>query len=136
MTRARHRLQLTRPRLPRAQASTEAGRQVTAKPAVSARTPDPHMLDLAVTVMAASPTFYRRLGVAVPGTRTRPVPMFSRGSPAASASSSTPPDQARPWHAAWRADPASVNVVIGFSPPTRHRPGGTPFPGSASQAGY
>ncbi|HUC36898.1 MAG TPA: VOC family protein [Acidimicrobiales bacterium] len=81
--------------------------------------PDLHMLNLVVQDMEESLTFYRLLGVAVPeaddvvGGHAQ-VRMPSGFSLEIDTASST-----RLWHAAMRSDPAPVNVVVGFSLPTR-----------------
>jgi catechol 2,3-dioxygenase-like lactoylglutathione lyase family enzyme len=81
--------------------------------------PDLHMLNLVVGDMPASLDFYRRLGIDVPdGGVTTGVHVQLRMPGGFSLELDTA-ESARLWHAAWRTDPASVGVVIGFSLPTR-----------------
>jgi uncharacterized glyoxalase superfamily protein PhnB len=81
--------------------------------------PDLHMLNLVVEDMAASLDFYRRLGIAVPRAEDAAGPHVQLRMPGGFSLELDKAESARLWHAAWRADPASVNVVIGFSLPTR-----------------
>jgi len=85
---------------------------------MSESTPDLHMLNLVVADVSASLDFYRQLGITVPDdaavmdhTQLRMPGGFSLELDTA--------ESARLWHAGWRADPASVRAVIGFSLPTR-----------------
>jgi uncharacterized glyoxalase superfamily protein PhnB len=81
-------------------------------------TPDLHMLNVVVTDMAASVEFYRRLGVAADGVDTSGAHVQLRMPSGFSLELDTA-ESARLWHAAWRADPDSVSVVIGFALPSR-----------------
>lgn len=81
--------------------------------------PDLHMLNLVVEDMAASLDFYRRLGIAVPRAEDAAGPHVQLRMPGGFSLELDKAESARLWHAAWRADPASVSVVIGFSLPTR-----------------
>jgi uncharacterized glyoxalase superfamily protein PhnB len=86
---------------------------------MSESTPDLHMLNVVVADMSASLDFYRQLGVAVPdGAAAVGGHMQLRMTGGFSLELDTA-ESARLWHAGWRADPASVRVVIGFSLPTR-----------------
>jgi catechol 2,3-dioxygenase-like lactoylglutathione lyase family enzyme len=81
--------------------------------------PDLHMVNVIVADMAASLDFYRRLGVTMPeGQDVAGDHVQLRMASGFSFELDTA-DSARLWHAAWRADPASTRVVIGFSLPTR-----------------
>ncbi len=81
--------------------------------------PDLHMLNVIVGDMQASLDFYGRLGIAVPdGKDTAGVHVQLRMPGGFSLELDTA-ESARLWHAAWRTDPASADVVIGFSFPTR-----------------
>jgi catechol 2,3-dioxygenase-like lactoylglutathione lyase family enzyme len=76
--------------------------------------PDLHMLNLVVRDIEASAEFYRRLGV------VRPQGAVTGGHVALKTPSgfSLELDEAasaRLWHAGFRADPASVDIVIGFA---------------------
>jgi uncharacterized glyoxalase superfamily protein PhnB len=86
---------------------------------VSNGQPDLHMLNLVVGDMAASLEFYRRLGVAVPAGDQAGGPHVELRMPGGFSMELDTAESARIWHAGWRADPASVNVVIGFALPTR-----------------
>jgi uncharacterized glyoxalase superfamily protein PhnB len=81
--------------------------------------PDLHMLNVIVGDMAASLDFYRRLGVAVP-TGDDPTGVHAElRMPGGFSLELDTAESARVWHAGWRADPASVGVVIGFALPNR-----------------
>ncbi len=81
--------------------------------------PDLHMLNVVVGDMAASVDFYRRLGIAVPDSEVTTGPHVQLRMPGGFSLELDTAESARLWHAAWRADPATVSVVIGFSLPTR-----------------
>jgi SAM-dependent methyltransferase/catechol 2,3-dioxygenase-like lactoylglutathione lyase family enzyme len=81
--------------------------------------PDLHMLNVVVADMSASLDFYRRLGVAVPGDGDAADVHVQLRMPGGLSLELDTPESARWWHAGWRADPASVGVVIGFALPTR-----------------
>jgi catechol 2,3-dioxygenase-like lactoylglutathione lyase family enzyme len=85
---------------------------------MSESVPDLHMLNLVVADMAASLDFYRRLGIAVPAGQDAAAHAQLRMPGGFSLELDTA-ESARLWHAGWRADPAGVGVVIGFSLPTR-----------------
>jgi uncharacterized glyoxalase superfamily protein PhnB len=71
------------------------------------------MLNVVVSDMAASLDFYRRLGVAVPeGEEASPHVQLRM--PGGFSLELDTPDSVRLWHAGWRADPASVDLVMGF----------------------
>ena len=78
--------------------------------------PDLHMLNLVVRDMAASVEFYRRLGVVAP---TAPEDLsgvhVQLRMPSGFSLELDTADSARVWHAGWRSDPTSVDVVIGFA---------------------
>jgi catechol 2,3-dioxygenase-like lactoylglutathione lyase family enzyme len=80
---------------------------------------DLHMLNVAVTDMAASLEFYRRLGVAVPDKDTAGAAHVQLRMPGGFSFELDTADSVRLWHAAGRAEPGSVSIVIGFSLPTR-----------------
>jgi predicted lactoylglutathione lyase len=81
--------------------------------------PDLHMLNLVVADMAASLAFYRRLGIAVPDAQDAAAAHVQLRMPGGVSLELDTAESARLWHAGWRADPAGVSVVIGFSLPTR-----------------
>ncbi len=81
--------------------------------------PDLHMLNLVVTDMAASLDFYRRLGIAVPPGQDAAGAHVQLRMPGGFSLELDSAESARLWHAAWRADPVGVSVVVGFSLPTR-----------------
>jgi uncharacterized glyoxalase superfamily protein PhnB len=86
---------------------------------MSDNAPDLHMLNVVVADMAASLSFYRRLGVAAPeGDSAGDVHVQLRMPGGFSLELDTA-ESARLWHAGWRANPASAGVVIGFSLPSR-----------------
>ena len=78
------------------------------------RAPDLHMLNIVVADMPASLDFYRRLGVTVPDDRDTAGPHLELKMPGGFSLELDTGESARLWHAGWRADPASVRVVIGF----------------------
>jgi catechol 2,3-dioxygenase-like lactoylglutathione lyase family enzyme len=82
-------------------------------------TPDLHMLNLVVGDMAASLEFYRRLGVSVPSGDGEPGPHLQIRMPGGLSLELDTAESAQIWHAGWRADPASVGVVLGFALPDR-----------------
>jgi catechol 2,3-dioxygenase-like lactoylglutathione lyase family enzyme len=81
--------------------------------------PDLHMLNVVEGDMAASVDFYRRLGLAVPSGDDLPGPHVQLRMPGGFSLELDTRESARLWHAGWRADPASVGVVIGFALPSR-----------------
>jgi uncharacterized glyoxalase superfamily protein PhnB len=81
--------------------------------------PDLHMLNVVVSDMAASLDFYRRLGIVVPGDLDTAGAHVQLRMPGGFSLELDTAESARLWHAGWRADPAGVRVVIGFSLPTR-----------------
>jgi catechol 2,3-dioxygenase-like lactoylglutathione lyase family enzyme len=84
---------------------------------MSENAPDLHMLNVVVGDMPASLDFYRRLGVVVPGDAAGPHVQLRM--PGGFSLELDTGESARLWHAAWRTDPASVGVVIGFVLPAR-----------------
>jgi uncharacterized glyoxalase superfamily protein PhnB len=86
---------------------------------MSDKAPDLHMLNVVVADMAASLEFYRRLGVAVPGTERVAGGHAQLRMPGGFSMELDTAESAQIWHAGWRDDPASVGVVIGFALPTR-----------------
>jgi uncharacterized glyoxalase superfamily protein PhnB len=81
--------------------------------------PDLHMLNVVVGDMAATLDFYRRLGIAVPGPDKAAGGHLQLKMPGGFSLELDTAESARLWHAGWRADPSSVNVVMGFALPTR-----------------
>ena len=81
--------------------------------------PDLHMLNLVVDDMRASLDFYHRLGVAIPDHPDAAGAHVQLRMPGGFSLELDTAESARVWHAAWRADPASVSVVVGFALPTR-----------------
>jgi hypothetical protein len=81
--------------------------------------PDLHMLDPVVTDMAADLAFYRRLGIADPAGQDAAAAHVQLSMPGGFGLELDTAESARLWHAAWRADPAGVRVVVGFSLPDR-----------------
>jgi uncharacterized glyoxalase superfamily protein PhnB len=77
------------------------------------------MLNLVVADMPASLDFYRRLGIAVPEGKDAAATHVQLRLPGGFSLELDTAESARLWHAGWRADPAGVRVVIGFSLPTR-----------------
>jgi catechol 2,3-dioxygenase-like lactoylglutathione lyase family enzyme len=86
---------------------------------VSDGTPDLHMVNLVVSDMTASLDFYRRLGIAVPEGGDAAGAHVQLRMPSGFSLELDTAESVRLWHAAWRADPAGVSVVVGFSLPTR-----------------
>jgi uncharacterized glyoxalase superfamily protein PhnB len=86
---------------------------------MSEAAPDLHMLNVIVGDMPASLDFYRRLGVVMPGGESEPGAHVQLRMPGGFSLELDTAESARVWHAGWRADPASVGVVIGFSLPSR-----------------
>jgi uncharacterized glyoxalase superfamily protein PhnB len=82
---------------------------------MSERPPDLHMLNIVVADMAASMEFYRRLGVTLPESTDASGPHVQLRTPGGFSLELDTAESARLWHAGWRADPASVGVVIGFA---------------------
>jgi catechol 2,3-dioxygenase-like lactoylglutathione lyase family enzyme len=80
---------------------------------------DLHMLNVIVSDMAASLEFYRRLGVAVPDDVSPGGGHVQLRMPGGFSLELDSPESVRRWHAGWRADPASVDVVLGFMLPSR-----------------
>jgi catechol 2,3-dioxygenase-like lactoylglutathione lyase family enzyme len=86
---------------------------------MSDASPDLHMLNVIVSDMAVAVEFYRRLGV-VPGDgQDLSGPHVQLRMPGGFSLELDTSESARLWHAGWRADPASVGVVIGFALPSR-----------------
>jgi hypothetical protein len=83
--------------------------------------PDLHMLNVVVADMSASLGFYRQLGVAGPDGAAVVGGHMQLRMPGGFSLELDTAESARLWHAGWRADPASVRVVIGFSLPTGRR---------------
>jgi uncharacterized glyoxalase superfamily protein PhnB len=81
--------------------------------------PDLHMVNLVVGDMAASLDFFRRLGIAVPEGEDAAGAHVQLRMPGGFSLELDTAESARLWHAAWRADPAGVRVIVGFSLPTR-----------------
>ena len=81
--------------------------------------PDLHMLNLVVGDVEASAEFYRRLGAAGPGSVTATGGHAQLRMPGGFSLELDDAESARLWHAAFRSDPASVTVVIGFALPSR-----------------
>jgi uncharacterized glyoxalase superfamily protein PhnB len=86
---------------------------------VSDSAPDLHMVNLVVNDMTASLDFYRRLGIAVPEGEDADGAHVQLRMPGGFSLELDTAESARLWHAAWRADPAGVSIVVGFSLPTR-----------------
>jgi uncharacterized glyoxalase superfamily protein PhnB len=81
--------------------------------------PDLHMLNLVVGDIQASTEFYRRLGVAGPDGVTATGGHAQLRMPGGFSLELDDAGSARLWHAAFRSDPATVGVVIGFALPSR-----------------
>jgi catechol 2,3-dioxygenase-like lactoylglutathione lyase family enzyme len=103
----------------RGQAAGAAGRLSGRLRKVSDSPPGLHMLNLVVTDMAASLDFYRRLGIAVPQGQGAAGAHVQLRMPGGFSLELDTAESARLWHAAWRAGPGGVSVVVGFSLPTR-----------------
>jgi uncharacterized glyoxalase superfamily protein PhnB len=86
---------------------------------MSDNAPDLHMLNVIVGDMTASLDFYGRLGGARADGDGAPGVHAQLRMPGGFSLELDTGESARLWHAGWRADPASVGVVIGFSLPTR-----------------
>ena len=83
--------------------------------AMNEAVPDLHMLNVVVTDMAASVAFYRRLGVVPADGEDVSGAHVQLRMPGGLSLELDTADSARLWHAGWRADPASVGLVIGFA---------------------
>jgi uncharacterized glyoxalase superfamily protein PhnB len=81
--------------------------------------PDLHMLNLVVNDVGASIEFYRRLGAARAGGETVSGGHAQLRMPGGFSLELDDAESARLWHAAFRSDPASVGIVIGFALGTR-----------------
>lgn len=77
--------------------------------------PDLHMLNLVVRDVQASIAFYRRLGVAGADGPAVTGGHAQLRMPGGFSLELDDAESARLWHAAFRSDPASVGVVIGFA---------------------
>jgi len=77
------------------------------------------MLNLVVRDIATSVEFYRRLGVGAADTADPSRPHVQLRMPGGFSLELDTAESVRVWHAGWRADQASVQVVIGFALPTR-----------------
>src|SRR5919201_1239920 len=80
---------------------------------------DLHMLNVVVADMAASLDFYRRLGAWLPGGDLAGSAHVQLKMPGGFSLELDTAESMRLWHAAGRADPGSVRVVIGFALPSR-----------------
>jgi predicted lactoylglutathione lyase len=76
--------------------------------------PGLHMVNVIVADMAASLDFHRRLGITMPEGPDVAGDHVQLRMPGGFSLELTA-ESSRLWHAAWRADPASARVVIGFS---------------------
>jgi catechol 2,3-dioxygenase-like lactoylglutathione lyase family enzyme len=83
--------------------------------------PELHMLNVVVGDMTASVDFYRRLGVPVPDDADLSGAHVQLRLPSGFSLELDTAGSASLWHAGWRIDPASVDVVIGFALPSRPR---------------
>jgi catechol 2,3-dioxygenase-like lactoylglutathione lyase family enzyme len=81
--------------------------------------PDLHMLNVVVGDMAATLDFYRRLGVAVPADIDGGAMHVQLRMPGGFSLELDTAESAQVWHAGFRADSASVRVVVGFALPSR-----------------
>lgn len=70
------------------------------------------MLNVIVRDMAASPDFYQRLGIAIPGEAAGDHVQLKM--PGGFSLELDTGESTRLWHAGWGADPASARVVLGF----------------------
>ena len=77
--------------------------------------PDLHMLNVVVNDMSATVDFYRRLGVVTADGVDVSGPHVQLRMPGGFSLELDTAESAQLWHAGWRADPASVGVVIGFA---------------------
>lgn len=82
-------------------------------------TPDLHMLNLVVRDVGASIEFYRRLGVGGPDGPAVTGGHAQLKMPGGFSLELDDAESARLWHAAFRSDPGSVSVVIGFAVESR-----------------
>ncbi|HEY3034464.1 MAG TPA: VOC family protein [Streptosporangiaceae bacterium] len=76
---------------------------------------DLHMLNVIVRDMAASLEFYAQLGAVAPEHGTSGDAHVQLRMPGGFSLELDTADSARLWHAGWRANPASVRVVVGFA---------------------
>jgi uncharacterized glyoxalase superfamily protein PhnB len=81
--------------------------------------PDLHMLNLLVGDIQASIEFYRRLGVVGPDSPAGAGGHVALRMPGGFSLELDEAESARLWHAAFRSDPSSVGVVIGFTVESR-----------------
>jgi len=88
-------------------------------PRMSDAPADLHMLNVIVRDMAASLEFYAQLGAVAPEDGTSGDAHVQLRMPGGFSLELDTAESARLWHAGWRADPAGVNVVIGFALPSR-----------------
>ena len=72
------------------------------------------MVNLVVNDMAASLGFYRRLGIPVPAGEDAAGAHVQLRMPSGFSLELDTTESARLWHAAWRADPAGVSVIVGL----------------------
>ncbi len=79
------------------------------------KVPDLHMLNLVVSDIEASLQFYRRLGVVGPGGTAVAGGHAAVKMPGGLSLELDEAESAQVWHARFRSDPASVDVVIGFA---------------------
>ena len=77
------------------------------------------MLNVIVADMAASVAFYRHLGVAVSNEVDSESEHVQLRMPGGFSLELDTAESARLWHAGWRSEPASVDVVVGFALPSR-----------------
>jgi catechol 2,3-dioxygenase-like lactoylglutathione lyase family enzyme len=77
--------------------------------------PDLHMINVVVSDMAATLDFYRRLGVAPGSEEDVSGAHVQLRMPNGFSLELDTAESVRLWHAGWRADPASVSVVVGFA---------------------
>lgn len=77
--------------------------------------PDLHMLNLVVSDIETSVDFYRRLGVVGPDGATVDGGHAALKMPGGFSLELDEAESARLWHAAFRSDPANVDIVIGFA---------------------
>lgn len=81
--------------------------------------PDLHMLNLVVADMEAALDFYRHLGVDVPAGDAGSAAHVQLKMPGGFSLELDTAESASLWHAGWRADPSSAQVVLGFVLPDR-----------------
>lgn len=84
-------------------------------PPMGDQQPDLHMLNVVVSDMGATVEFYRRLGVNVPENAGATGPHVQLRMPSGFSLELDTDESARLWHAGFRDDPQSVDVVIGFA---------------------